>query len=102
MNYFLLHYDPRTGEPATVEAFEEDWKAAFEALRRANLTLEGPQEAVVFAADAVETLRKTHSRYFHTLPELLNQFLDPVTAALQELPAFQGQGVTADDRLAPS
>lgn len=73
MKYFLLTYDPIT-DHVEVEPFEDD-ESAFAELKRATLAKNPTDEVVLFYTDSIETLKRTHSRYFYTMREMIDMTL---------------------------
>jgi hypothetical protein len=75
---FLIEYDRRLGRLISSKEFEasarpEAEEARFE--RELALYRSGSDREVVrLDAASVESLRRTHGRYFYTLTELLEQF----------------------------
>ena len=72
VQYLLLIHTPDDAGSPTVEAFGSDEEAAFEALTNATLDHRdcAGAEVVLFLADSVDTLKRTHSRYFYPGPSL--------------------------------
>lgn len=93
VQFLLLIHNPDDAGSPTVEAFGRDEEAAFEALT--NATLEhrdcAGAEVVLFLADSVDTLKRTHSRYFFPGPSL-----EEVTALV-----FSGDLHSAEERPTP-
>ena len=73
MTYILLTYN-RTADRVAVEPFTELESAAAE-LERATLAKRPTDEVVLFYTDSIETLRRTHSRYFFTEREMVDAAL---------------------------
>lgn len=70
MRYFLLVYDRSKGVLLSEEEFESEDRALderFEVEKR----IPDDVEVVVLGAESREALRKTHSRYFTSLRDLL-------------------------------
>ena len=72
VQFLLLIHNPDDAGSPTVEAFGRDEEAAFEALTNATLDHRdcAGAEVVLFLADSVDTLKRTHSRYFYPGPSL--------------------------------
>ena len=73
MTYFLLTYD-RAADQVEVAPFT-DLKSAAAELERATLAKRPTDEVVLFYADSIDTLRRTHSRYFFTEREMIEATL---------------------------
>ena len=73
MTYFLLTYD-RSADRVTVAPFADLESAAAE-LERATLAKRPTDEVVLFYTDSIDTLRRTHSRYFFTEREMIDAAL---------------------------
>lgn len=67
IKHFLIIYDLDTGI-SKVRDFDLDYDGALAAYAEAegNLKRNGNQEVVLVGADSIETVRRTHSSYFHT------------------------------------
>ena len=73
MSYFLIVYDRKSGTVKRLQEFPEDeGRAALtERFRIESQNTNGNDlEVVVLGADSLETIQKTHSRYFKTAAEL--------------------------------
>ena len=71
MMYFLLRYDRSSGQLLFMDSFRDsaqarDRRYAMEFAYAHELTI----EILVLGAESEEALRRTHSRFFRTLPEL--------------------------------
>ncbi len=80
MKHFLLVYDRRPGTLVAFQEFDDIARANEERLRwelakRANLD----REVVVISSESKEHLKKTHSRYFQSLGEVLADLLATVS-----------------------
>ena len=80
MKWILLRCDHENGGGVTLREFDEsDRGAAFEALNQAEHDKQESDEVVLFLTESEETLRRTHSRYFYSAPqiaELLGKGID--------------------------
>lgn len=75
---FLVHYDRATGTLVDIQEFSSREKAA-DARSELELSLldcEGLREIVLLEAESIETLKKTHSRYFNSLGDLARNRVD--------------------------
>lgn len=71
MSYFLIVYDRASGKQLTLKQFasrEEATRERFE--REMSERGDAGVEVVVLGASSIESLKKTHSRYFKSLGEL--------------------------------
>lgn len=71
MSYFLIVYDRSSGKQIALEPFksrEEATRARFE--REAEERNHPRVEVVVLGASSLESLQRTHGRYFKTLGQL--------------------------------
>lgn len=73
MTYFLLTYD-RIADRVAVAPFADVERAAAE-LERTTLAKRPTDEVVLFYTDSIDTLRRTHSRYFLTEREMIDTAL---------------------------
>ncbi|MDQ5975453.1 MAG: hypothetical protein QG661_2662 [Actinomycetota bacterium] len=79
MTSFLLEYNRRNGE-LHLQPFAEPGKAM--AARMEREASAGPDiEIVVLSSDSEESLRRTHSRYFQSVPEILRSSSDALRAS---------------------
>ena len=81
MRYFVLTYDSRASGEPEIAAFDDE-NSAFAAVKKATIAKNDGEEVVLFRADSVDTLRKTHSRYFCTGAEII----DRMREVLEQLP----------------
>jgi hypothetical protein len=67
IKHFLVVYDLAAGE-ATVREFGTDYDAALSACAEAeeDLSNRGVYDIVLIGSDSLETIKRTHSSYFHT------------------------------------
>ena len=88
MKWILLKADHRFEPPqvSTQEFAHEDHKVALAALREMEIGKPDYEEVVLFGAESVEALHESHSRYFYTAEEILENLrkrlyerLTPVT-----------------------
>ena len=71
MSLFLLEYDRPAGELIRLTEFPDSERdRAYAERNRLELAKEPHIEVVVLEADSLETIKKTHRRYFYTLEEL--------------------------------
>jgi hypothetical protein len=77
IKHFLVVYDLAEGR-AKVESFGADYDRALEAYAQAEQDLENRKsfDIVLLGADSVETIKRTHSSYFHT-EETFESLLPP-------------------------
>jgi len=77
IRHFLVVYDLAKGK-AKVESFDTDYDAALAAYARAEQDLENREsfDIVLLGADSIETIKRTHSSYFHT-EETFESLLPP-------------------------
>lgn len=68
MAYIILTYDHNAKEVAHVSF--DDQKEALADLRIREAAAAPHEEVVLFASDSLETLKRTHSRYFYSLEEM--------------------------------
>ncbi len=77
IRHFLVIYDPATGDVA-VEPFGSDYDAAQDAYARAEQESGAKSDnldIVLLSADSLETIRQTHSSYFHGKGRQLEELL---------------------------
>jgi hypothetical protein len=80
----LIEYDRPTGTTRAIECYGDDRRdEAYDdrlcreiALRRAGLDQQ--REVVILGAGSLDAMKRTHGRYFYTLPELCGQFVEAV------------------------
>jgi hypothetical protein len=67
IKHFLVVYDLASGG-ATVREFGTDYEAALAAYAEAegDLANRGVYDIVLLGSDSLETIKRTHSSYFHT------------------------------------
>lgn len=68
MAYIILTYDHKARSVSHVSF--DDQREALEDLRIRETEAAPHEEVVLFASDSLETLKRTHSRYFYTLEEM--------------------------------
>ncbi len=68
MSYIILTYD-HNAKCVTHVSFE-DQREALADLRIREAAAAPHEEVVLFSSDSLETLKRTHSRYFYTLEEM--------------------------------
>jgi hypothetical protein len=74
MKYFLLVYDRRTQRLLEQREYSEQdaERAATDRLdREIKFSSEPEVEVVVLGSDSIETVKRTHARYFRTFSELI-------------------------------
>jgi hypothetical protein len=79
MTYFVVEYERPTGTLRMCKDFPDTDYAAAAKLRfdRDLANIEHPEvEIVLLNSDSLDTLKKTHGRYFYTVSELAGQMLD--------------------------
>jgi hypothetical protein len=85
MNLFLVVYDRASHKLVSVDAFGVDYERAAETrakAQRAAITAgDGEHEIVLLAADSLDVLKRTHSRYFFNGIQLMDQVKVAVEAA---------------------
>ncbi len=77
IRHFLVVYNLAEGE-AKVESFETDYEGALAAYARAeeDFANRDTYDIVLLGADSIETIKRTHSSYFHT-EETFESLLPP-------------------------
>jgi hypothetical protein len=77
IKHFLVVYDLAESK-ARVESFGTDYDRALEAYAKAEQDLENREsfDIVLLGADSIETIKRTHSSYFHT-EETFESLLPP-------------------------
>lgn len=77
INHFLVVYNLAEGK-AKVESFGTDYDAALEAYAKAeeDFSNRDTYDIVLLGADSIETIKRTHSSYFHT-EETFESLLPP-------------------------
>jgi hypothetical protein len=76
IKHFLVIYDIPAGK-AEVKNFETDFDAALAAYAaEEDMVSDKDKEVVLFSADSIETVRRTHSSYFDTV-ESFESLLPP-------------------------
>lgn len=77
IRHFLVVYDLAAGK-ARVESFGTDYDRALEAYAKAEQDIENREtfDIVLLGADSIETIKRTHSSYFHT-EETFESLLPP-------------------------
>ncbi|MES1246056.1 MAG: hypothetical protein ABUS54_00080 [Actinomycetota bacterium] len=73
MSFFLLTFSRRNGSQPEIESFDDAGIAMdrFVAAERLHRDTDDGKGVVLLLADDVDTLRRTHSHYFLTTEELL-------------------------------
>lgn len=77
INHFLVVYNLAEGK-ANVESFGTDYDAALEAYAKAEEDFSNREtyDIVLLGADSIDTIKRTHSSYFHT-EETFESLLPP-------------------------
>ncbi len=87
MKWILLRCDHANGSGVTLREFDEsEREQAFAALNEAEHEKSSSEEAVLFLTESEEMLRRTHSRYFYSAPEIaemLGRNLDQTMAEIR-------------------
>ena len=87
MKWILLHCDHKNGSGVTLREFDEsEQDKAFEALNEAERNKPDSDEVVLFLTESEAMLRRTHSRYFYSAPEIaemLRKNLDQTMAEIR-------------------
>ncbi len=87
MKWILLRCDHANGGGVTLREFDESQQSkAFEALNAAEHGKSESDEVVLFLTESEEMLRRTHSRYFYSAPEIaemLDKNLDQTMAEIR-------------------
>ena len=87
MKWILLRCDHANGGGVTLREFDESQQSeAFEALNEAERGKPESDEVVLFLTESEEMLRRTHSRYFYSPPEIaemLGKNLDQTMAEIR-------------------
>ena len=80
---FLIEYDRHRGRMISLREFadSEQQQARVARLQREIELhyLKTEREVVLLEATTEEALRRTHRRYFESLPELVNSFIEALT-----------------------
>ena len=79
MAYVILTYNHRDGRVSTWTHDAHD--AALTELRVRERAAQPHEEIVLFCSDSVDTLRRTHARYFHTIEEIAGAGANRLSAA---------------------
>ena len=70
-SYFLLHYDRPAGALLSVkECTDDDRAQAYADVNAQEAAKPAHNEVVMLLADSIETLKRTHGRYFKTAREI--------------------------------
>lgn len=89
MTSFLMRYDRRTGDLEVTEFAGENARqdALTARVQAESERASADVEVVVLAADSLDELKRTHGRYFKSVPELVRSALqaDEETAASAEM-----------------
>ena len=87
MKWILLKADHRTAPPqiATKVFREHQRDAAMDALREMELAKADHEEVVLFGADSVDALHRTHPRYFYTGEEIMENLRGSLHRRLSEI-----------------
>ena len=82
MKWILLTADHRSSPPlvTTSEFGDQDSESAFEAYGTATVSKASYEEVVLFCADSVDSLRKSHPRYFFTRKEMIESLRESLTS----------------------
>ncbi len=86
MKWILLLCDHANGGVMLREFDESEQGKAFEALNEAESGKSESDEVVLFLTESEEMLRRTHSRYFYSAPEIaemLGKNLDQTMAEMR-------------------
>ena len=81
MRYFVLTCNSRASGEPDITAFDDE-NSTFVAVKEQPPPRTTEKEVVLFRSDSVDTLRKTHSRYFCTGAEII----DLMWEVLEKLP----------------
>ena len=81
MRYFVLTYNSRASGEPDIKALDDE-NSAFVAVKEQPSPRMKEKEVVLFRLDSVDTLRKTHFRYFCTGAEII----DRIWEVLEQLP----------------
>ncbi len=88
MKWILLRCHHQNGGGVSLREFEESQQSeAFEALNEAEHDKPDAEEVVLFLTESEEMLRRTHSRYFYSAPEIaemLRKNLDHTMAEIRQ------------------
>ena len=85
MAYIILTYDHQAKQVSHVSF--DDQKEALADLRIREAQAAPHEEVVLFASDSLESLKRTHSRYFYTLEEMEDLTLSWYRDSLKDLGA---------------
>jgi hypothetical protein len=79
MKHFLIVYDRPTGKTLELKEFSEAEEAAANAARfewELRTRAQPEIEVVVLDSDSLQTIQRTHARYFKSFPELVQDLID--------------------------
>ncbi len=86
MKWILLRCDHKNGGGVTLRQFDESERgAAFEALNQAEHDKPDSDEVVLFLTESEEMLRRTHSRYFYSAPEIAEMLRENLDDTMAEI-----------------
>ena len=85
MPYFILTYDHQAKQVSWVEYDESDQREALDELLRREIAAEPHEEVVFFGSNSIESLKRTHSRYFYTLDEMADMAEARFRESMQEI-----------------
>ena len=86
MKWILLRCDHANGSGVTLREFEESQQdEAFEALNQAERGKSESDEVVLFLTESEDMLRRTHSRYFYSAPEIAEMLSNNLDQTLTEI-----------------
>ena len=83
MTYIILTYDHDAKQVSHVSF--DDQQEALADLRIREAAAAPHEEVVLFASDSLDTLKRTHSRYFYSLEEMEDMTISWYRESLQDL-----------------
>ena len=86
MKWILLRCDHNNGSGVKLREFDESERdAAFEALNQAERDKPDSDEVVLFLTESEAMLRRTHSRYFYSAPEIAEMLSENLDQTMTEI-----------------
>lgn len=86
MKWILLRCDHQNGGGVTLREFDESEQGeAFQALNEAESDKPDSDEVVLFLTESEEMLRRTHSRYFYSAPEIAEMLRENLDQTMAEI-----------------
>ena len=86
MKWILLRCNHENGGGVTLREFDQSEESkAFEALNEAERDKLESDEVVLFLTESEEMLRRTHSRYFYSAPEIAEMLRENLDQTMAEI-----------------